>query len=1067
MTPCFPLALLSRRLLPAVLLFMALHSIQVNGQSATATLSGTVTDANNAVVPGAHVTATNGSTGLKREATTSGSGTFTIPLLPPSTYTVLIENQGFTPAEVKEVILNVGDNVALNIQLKVGQVGATVDVKSDAPLINESPAVGTTVDRQFVGNLPLNGRTFQALIALTPGVVQTKASGGNPGQFSVNGQRADANYFTVDGVSANIGHSTFNGLIPNSGGNIPGLTAVGGTNNLVSIDALQEFRLQTSTYAPEFGRMPGGQLSLITRSGTNAFHGTLFEYFRNDALDANDWFANSRGLKRPPLRQNNFGGVFGGPILLPRFGEGGRQPWYNGRNRTFFFFSYEGQRVRQPLVGITSVPSRGSRLNALASVKPFLNAFPLPTGPDLVSGLAQYAASYSNSSSLDATSIRVDHTISGKMTVFGRYNHAPSEFVARRTTMLSNLNQAAFTTDTATLGSILTLSPRMNNDFRVNWTRNRLHSTFTLDNFGGAVPPPESILFPSFMSLADSQFQFNLGAISLVEGAVSNHVQRQVNLVDSFSVLAGNHQLKFGIDYRRLSPIYNSARNSINYFTGGIANAVLGKSALSFLTFNDGPFYPVFLNFSAYVQDTWKATSRLTLSYGLRWEFDPPPKEARGKDPYTVIGVDNPTTMTLAPRGTLLYKTTYKNFAPRVGVSYQLFERQGWGTVLRGGFGIFYDLGSGDAGGGVGGYPFSASRAFFSTTIPLDLASLTPVALKANPATPPYNGLLLAFNPNFKLPRTYQMNVALEQSLGANQILSASYVGAAGRNLLYEDTLFQVNPNFTSFVAVERNTAKSEYQALQVQFQRRFSRGLQAMASYTLAHSVDNASDNSTINGSILKVDPSTNRGPSDFDVRHAFNTAITYDLPTPPGGPVVGALIGKWSLDTIFTTRTATPVNITTGIDILGLGGIAPMASRPDLVPGVPLYIASPTVAGGRQINPNAFTIPTGRQGTLGRNALRGFSMYQWDLGVRRLFKFTERVNLQFKAEMFNVFNHPNFGDPDGVLTDGVAPIPTFGQSTVMLGRSLGTGTGGGGLSPLYQVGGPRSIQISLKMQF
>jgi len=1035
-----------------------------HAQSATASLSGTVEDEKGALVSGASVTAINVNTNARRQTKTSETGDFTFPLLQPSVYLIRVERDGFAPVEVKGVALNVGDQRALQIQLKIGAVGETVTVQAESS-IQESAAVGTVVDRQFVANLPLNGRSFQALIALTPGVVQTKASGSTPGQFSVNGQRADANYFTVDGVSANIGHSTFNGAIGSSGGSVPGLTAVGGANNLISIDALQEFKIQTSTYAPEFGRSPGGQISLITRSGTNEFRGTLFEYFRNDALDANDWFANSRRLNRPPLRQNNFGGVFGGPLWLPKpiFGPAA----YDGRNRSFFFFSYEGQRVRQPLVGITSVPSRASRQNAPASVKPFLNAFPLPTGPDLASGLAEFAASYSNPSSLNATSIRVDHTFSGKMTFFGRYNRAPSDFISRRTTALSNLNPARFTTDTATVGSILTLSPRVSNDFRANWSRNRLQSSFTLDNFGGAVAPAEAILLPRYAPLDDSQFQFNLGAFAFTTGTISKHVQRQLNLVDGFSVLAGNHQLKFGIDYRRLSPIYNPFRHTLNYFTGGIANAVLGRSASTSLTFSDGPFYPVFLNFSAYAQDTWKVTPRLTLSYGLRWELSPAPKEARGRNPYTVIGLDNPATMTLAPQGTPLYETTYRNFAPRLGIAYQLFDRKGWTTVLRGGFGIFYDLGNGDAGGGFGGYPFNASTTLVNTSIPIDLATVQPQALKANPLAPPYNGTLLAFAPDLKLPRVYQMSVAMEQSLGANQTISVSYVGAIGRELLLKDQLFGVNPNFTAPVIVERNAATSDYHALQLQFQRRFSRGLQALASYTWAHSLDYASDNATINGPVLKVDPRTNRGPSDFDVRHAFNTAITYSFPKPPGGQVVEALLGDWSLDTLFNTRTATPVNVITGVDVLGLGGFASTASRPDLAPGVPLYLDDPTVGGGRRINRSAFMIPTGRQGTLGRNALRGFSIYQWDLGVRRLFKPTERVNLQFKAEIFNLLNHPNFGDPGGRLNSGSSPDPNFGISTVMLGRSLGAGTSGGGLSPLYQIGGPRSIQLALKLQF
>jgi hypothetical protein len=330
------------RLAPTALI-VCLLAHAVHAQSATATITGIITDEKQAVIAKGSITAVNEATRLARRTTSGEGGYFTIPLLPPGNYTLTVEHDGFAPARISGVMLNVGDQRAIQIQLKVGGVGETVEIKGDAG-VQESPAVGTVVDRQFVANLPLNGRSFQSLIALAPGVVQTKASAAAPGQFSVNGQRADANYFTVDGVGANIGHSTFLGMIGNSGGNIPGLTAVGGTNNLVSIDALQEFKIETSTYAPEFGRTPGGQISLVTRSGTNEYHGTLFEYFRNDALDANDWFANSLGQGRSALRQNNFGGVLGGPLRLPKEAFG---PFaYDGRNRTFFFFSYEGQRRR-------------------------------------------------------------------------------------------------------------------------------------------------------------------------------------------------------------------------------------------------------------------------------------------------------------------------------------------------------------------------------------------------------------------------------------------------------------------------------------------------------------------------------------------------------------------------------------------------------------------------------------------------------------------------------------------------------------------------------------------------
>jgi hypothetical protein len=316
------------------------HSLLITAvaQSATATLSGTVEDQNGAVVPGANVIVLNSGTRLQREATTNDQGYFTIPLLPPSTYTVTVRRDGFAPVQIPNLVLNVGDQKALQIQLKAGDVNATVQVVNEAPLISESPAVGTVVDRQFVENLPLNGRTFQSLISLTPGVVVTGTNGQEQGQFSVNGQRANTNYFTVDGVSANIGSAGQSTLGQAEAGALPGLSAFGSTSNLVSVDALQEFKVLTSTFAPEFGRTPGGQIQILTRAGTNDYHGTLFEYFRNDVFDANDWFNNATRLSKPATRQNDFGGVLGGPLPLPRFGEGGPS-FLSGKNRTFFFFS--------------------------------------------------------------------------------------------------------------------------------------------------------------------------------------------------------------------------------------------------------------------------------------------------------------------------------------------------------------------------------------------------------------------------------------------------------------------------------------------------------------------------------------------------------------------------------------------------------------------------------------------------------------------------------------------------------------------------------------------------------
>ncbi|HKZ79486.1 MAG TPA: carboxypeptidase regulatory-like domain-containing protein [Pyrinomonadaceae bacterium] len=1052
MIRCYPRSFVTRCCVLSVILLLTAHCalLTVRAQSATATISGTVEDQNGAVIPGVNITIQNTGTSFERQATSSDAGSFTIPLLPPGTYTLTARRDGFTPVEIRNVVLNVGDQKSLQIELKVGPVGATVDVKSDAPLINESPAVGTVVDRQFVGNLPLNGRSFQSLIALTPGVILTKTSYLESGQFSVNGQRADANYFTVDGVSANFGVNAFAGLQQSGGGSLPALTAFGGTNNLVSVDALQEFKIQTSTYAPEFGRTPGAQVSIITRSGTNDLHGTLFEYLRNDVLDANNWFANSRGLKRPALRQNDFGGVFGGPVI---------------KNRTFFFFSYEGLRLRQPQTKITAVPSMAVRQNAPQQIQPFLNAFPIPNGRDLGNGLVEFNGSYSDPSTLNATSIRVDHAVSTKLTLFGRYNYAPSETEQRGASgaSLNTVRQFLSNTQTLTASANWAISSHINNDLRTNYSRASGATPFIMDNFGGGVPPPDSLLFPSSLSRENSLYIFFLvtGVSSFNLGKGDSNIQRQLNLVNNLSLTTSAHQFKFGIDYRRLSPTFTSAKYQQVPLFLGVANALNGRAPLVFITNKRGERFSLFTNLSVFAQDTWHATRRMTLTYGLRWEYNPPPSERKGNDPFAVTGLDNPSTLALAPKGTPLWKATHNNFAPRIGMAYQLSQRQGKETLLRGGFGIFYDLGSGQAGNALSdGFPFFTNVILLNVPFPLTPAQAAPPPFNFNP---PF-GTIYAFDPNLKLPYTIQWNVAVEQSLGSNQSVSASYVGALGRRLLREGRLQNPNPNFTLVLATS-NSATSDYHALQLRYNRRLSRGLQAFASYTWSKSLDTASDDSSGNNLPLNlINIRQERGPSNFDVRHSFTAAVTYNIPDPTIRSVGAALLRNWSVDTIVVARSATPVNVVTGTDPFGVGSLGSLSvSRPDLILGVPLYIDDPAVAGGRRINRAAFAVPpVGRQGTLGRNALRGFSISQVDVALRREFNLTDRLKLQFRAELFNIFNHPNFADPRGVLTD-----PFFGQSTLMLGQGLGSGGAGGGFSPLYQVGGPRSTQFAVKLVF
>ncbi|HZB45465.1 MAG TPA: hypothetical protein VE360_09485, partial [Pyrinomonadaceae bacterium] len=692
------------------------------------------------------------------------------------------------------------------------------------------------------------------------------------------------------------------------------------------LDALEEFRLHTSSYAPEFGRTPGAQVAIATRAGTNELHGSLFEYFRDDALDANDWFGNSLNLARPAIRQHDFGGTVGGPLV---------------RSRAFFFASYEGMRLRQPRVALTEVPSVPARAGASAEVRPLLEAFPLPNGRDLSNGFAEFAASYSDPSRFDAVSARFDLAATDRLTLFARYANAPSRTSQRGGVSspgasgqsLNTVNRTSLDTWTLTAGATAAVTPRVTGDLRFNLSRARGETVLALDDFGGAAPPPPSLLFPPFASPDTSGFQVLLrGGLNsgFGTGRNVNNLQRQLNLVGSLSVVRAGHELKFGIDYRRLSPVYaplgyaqsvvfgDAARNGV------AAIVATGRAFQIKLTADAGPRRPVFTNLSLYAQDAARVTARLTVVYGLRWELNPPPAESNGNHPAVFEGIDlggdefsvamlcvRVECPRLAPRGTPLWRTSYTNFAPRAGLAYLLSPARG--TTLRAGLGVFYDLGSGQAAQAFGSvFPYSREKLLDNVPFPLDPLTAEPPPLDLDP---PF-GTVYAFAPNLRLPLTKQWNATVEQPLGARQSLSVSYVGAAGRRLLRQAAFLRPDPRFT-VVRASINASTSDYHALQAVFVRRLARGLQAHASYTWSHSIDDDSDDSTSLLFTDELNTRVERGPSTFDVRHSLSAAVTYDLPQPRGNTRARTLLRDWSLDAILRARTATPVNVlqTTGV--------------------------------------------------------------------------------------------------------------------------------------------------------
>jgi hypothetical protein len=1057
-------------------------------QTETATIRGTIIDPQGRVVPEAVVSITRTETGTLSVSKTNAGGVYAFAGLVPGHHRLAVSRPGFKEIATKEFQLSVQEKLEQNFSLEIGSVNETVTVDANTLTINtQDGSVSTVVDRQFAENLPLNGRSFQSLIELTPGVVLTPNTGTQTGQFSINGQRADANYWMVDGVGANIGMSAAGYVGQGLSGSLGATNVFGGTNSLVSVDALEEFRIQTSTYAPEFGRSPGGQISIVTRSGTNQFHGSLFEYLRNEALDANDWFGDNVGLPKPKERQNNFGATLGGPIL---------------ENHTFFFFSYEGMRLELPETSLTLVPDTNpsdpySRQFAVPAMQPYLNAYPLPNGPEVLDsngnhqGVAEFNAIYANPGSLDAFSVRVDHRMGEKVNLFGRYDFSPSHLNQRGGYIgaLNSVNYVVSKTLTATFGATWTISPTVTNDSRFNFSQTANYDSLKQDNFGGATPVT-SFPFPSPFTTQNSLYEIYVGGLTNgpAVGASGLNLQRQINVVDNVSIQRGAHALKFGVDYRQLFPSVVSApgvSSKPGFYAGlvvfnDVSSADTGNASLLLDSFTR-PVTFLFRNLGAFAQDTWRVFPRLTATFGLRWDVDFSPSTLSGPNfsPVTGFNLDSLSTLALAPPGTSPFHTSFGNIAPRIGLAYQLRRDTRWQTVLRGGLGLFYDLATSESGNIYSdyNYPFGSNYTGSGTF---------PAVLPVLPVVPPNasnGGWLYALDPNLKQPYTLEWNVAIEQALGSQQTLTASYIGAAGRRLIMTTSFLNPNPNFAQANLVS-NGGLSNYDALQLQFQRRLAHGLQILCAYTWSHSLDTGSEGQS---SLAGVNSTVNYGNSDFDIRHTMSAALTYDIPASVSNRFAKFLLRGWSLDNIFQAHSASPVDVAYDFATLALGQAGQFAApvRPDVVPGQPLYLYGSQYPGGKAINPAAFTppplAPAGcvagvdfpcaptRPGTLHRNSLRGFGLYQWDFAAHREFHVHESLKMEFRAEMFNLLNHPNFGPPGSDL--GSPPPngnPQFGVSTQMLGQSLAGGNfGTGGLDPLYQIGGPRSIQLALKLHF
>jgi Carboxypeptidase regulatory-like domain/TonB dependent receptor len=988
-------------------------------------LSGYVLDSSAGTVPEAMVSVINEDTGFRRLIQTRTDGIYAVASLQPGTYKVIVRKDGFHTVVRFGVRLDASQSARLDFQLVVGSVQETITVEGDVRWLDRGDAsVGILINGDEAEQLPLNGHGLLSLIELAPGAVVTPATRGESGQFSVDGQRPNTNYFTVDGVSANTGVSGGGLPAQSTGGALPGMSAFGSLHNLISLEELQEMRVQVSTTVPQFGRLPGAQVSISSRSGANDFHGSLFDSVRLGALDATDWFASGLTEPNSSLPFNDLAASLGGPVR---------------RNRTFFFVSYETLRLQQGFAWREVVPSLSVRGGLPAWAESVFSLYPAPNGPNLGDGLAEWTAWSNSPSHLDVGSVRIDHAITSHLTTFGRYNISPSsnEFGSAQVSRLDLHSQSL------TLGVDWLAGPRTVLDLRANASSASLSSAWTQ-----ADPPaaacalePVTSYFLGAAGSCDSLVRFSIGGVSqVIYGSEGEQRQSQVQIVQTASLNRGAHSIQVGSDFLQLEPERRDPVSSLSILADSVASA--GNSSNLWIA-RSGPqdTGATVKEASVFGQDTWRVTSRLTAVYGLRWEFSP----ALMSPPTT--NFLNPQTGMISPARQLIWQTTYKDFAPRLGLAYRLDSRGR--TVARAGAGIYYDSSLSIATDLINGGPLTLSQYGSGRIAPFDSV------------------LTFGFTPDLRLPLIKQWSATVEHAFGDYDTLSIGYVGATGRQLIRRE-MGGLGSSPDIWVALTTNDGASDYNALNVQYRRRLARGVQALVTYTWSHSLDDGSSDAGLywagsgqyywSGSRLSLN--SERGPSDFDIRHSVRAAFTYELPRRSTGRLARFTNG-WAVDGIFLARTGFPIDVLDTGQFMGL--TLANAFRPDLVSGQPIWILDASAPGGRRLNPAAFSAaPEYVQGNLGRNAITGFGMSQVDLALRREFSVRERRSVELRMEAFDALNHPNFADPVSFLAS-----PLFGYSASMLNVMMGSGSPGSGLAPMFQAGGARSVEASVRFRF
>jgi hypothetical protein len=1002
-------------------------------------------------------------TGEIRTTTANNEGEYAITSLPPGNYEIRVEATGFKK-HAQRIELLVNQEQRLNVDLSVGgpDIGDTV-LAEPVPLKRDSASLGTVIENQQVTGLPLDGRNFYELSLLVPGAVPPAqgSAGSARGDFafSVNGAREDANNFLLDGVyNVDPKLNTF-GVRP-------------------SVDAIREFEMLTSTYDASFGRNPGAQVNVILNSGSNDFHGSLFEFHRNAALDARNFFAPASEPK-PKYIRNQFGGALGGPIA---------------HDRTFFFADYEGTRSREGITRITNVPTALERVgNFSQSVfgvptnpftgMPFDNGiipdfFINPVGraiaalyplPNRNVPFQNFVSSPILRDDNDSFDVRVDHSLTDRADLTFRYSFGDRDlfepFTGPSFSLLPGFGDTVKRRSQNGMGALtLVLTPNLVNESRVAFSRvaasvTQEASVLNSDVGLPAISPRERDLGLSFITIT--------GFSPL--GDEGNNPQDSVTNVYQFlnnsSYVRGNHLFKFGADLRfsqqnafrdvesrgrlQFSPFFQLTGNALG-------DLLLGFPLLTSVARVDNPQRIRTESYNFFINDSYRVTPRFTLNAGLRYEYNSPPVDA--EDRANVYDVATRSLVQVGTNGVPRsgFEADKNNFAPRVGFAWSVGEE----TVLRGGYGIYYDQSPlAPAEALYFNSPFFDNNIFFSLPgLPLTLSDPFPSFFPF-----PLPDSALAIQRDLRTGYMQHWNFNVERQLGSRSVLEVAYVGSKGTKLLTARDINQPQPSvlppglpfvprpdprFDDIDMLE-SRANSNYNALQARFQQRLTRGFSALASYTWSKSIDDASNFFSSAGDPNFPQNSFNvaaeRGRSNFDVRHRLSLSYSYAFPfRKPGEGFVANLVNGWETFGIVTLQSGRPFTVAllseidnsgTGRSILGFGA----NDRPNVV-GNP-ELSNPTTS--QWFNTAAFAFPApGTFGNAGRNILDGPGFQNVNMSLLKNTRFNERVNLQFRAEAFNLFNHPNFNLPDNFLGS-----PTFGRIT--------------------SARDPRHIQFGLKLLF